>query len=257
MNQIRLYIITVDEPLYTSNLVKRIIKKYYGHLKGITILPNKMPNKNFFTFILYLHTLYGTKEFIILLIKLLKARLREFLHLDESIKSLIKKYNLKVICTSSINNEKYVEKLRKLNLDMILSFCGQIYRRDILRVPKIGVINKHCALLPKYRGVYPAFWVLLNEEKETGVTIHFIDENIDTGRIVAQKKIKVSPLDTFDSLYRKCHAPVFGMYCNIIEYARKNKYVKSFENNLKDARYYSFPTKGDVKMFRKKKKNFF
>jgi methionyl-tRNA formyltransferase len=65
------------------------------------------------------------------------------------------------------------------------------------------VINRHNALLPKNRGRLTPFWVLYKGEKETGVSIHFIDEGIDTGEIIVQKKYKVRNNDTFNSLVKR------------------------------------------------------
>jgi methionyl-tRNA formyltransferase len=65
------------------------------------------------------------------------------------------------------------------------------------------VINRHNALLPKNRGRLTPFWVLYKGEKETGVSIHFIDEGIDSGEIIVQKKYKVKNNDTFNSLVKR------------------------------------------------------
>ena len=61
-------------------------------------------------------------------------------------------------------------------------------RKKILDAPKYGCINYHTALLPKYRGRQPLFWALLNNEKTTGITIHKMDEFIDKGELIIQKK---------------------------------------------------------------------
>ena len=78
----------------------------------------------------------------------------------------------------------------------------QIFSKEVLDIPKIGAINFHPALLPKYRGAHPHFWQILNGESEGGLTAHFMTERIDDGDIIAQVSF---PIDgcTYAELYEK------------------------------------------------------
>ncbi len=76
----------------------------------------------------------------------------------------------------------------------------------MLSIPKIGVLNRHNALLPRNRGRLTPFWVIYNSEKETGVTIHFVEEGIDSGEILIQKRYKVEVDDNFNTLVNKNYA---------------------------------------------------
>lgn len=100
--------------------------------------------------------------------------------------------------------ETTYQLIKKLSPDLIVvSSFNQIVLKAIISIPKLGVINIHPSLLPKYRGPTPTIWVLLNGERETGVTIHFIeDEKIDSGRIIQQARLKISSSDT-DGLLRQ------------------------------------------------------
>jgi len=92
--------------------------------------------------------------------------------------------------------EYYPERLLKeldffkVNLIFVASF-PHILGKEIINQSKYGVVNLHGSLLPKYRGANPLNWVLINGESETGVTFYYIDEGIDTGDIIAQKKISI------------------------------------------------------------------
>lgn len=84
---------------------------------------------------------------------------------------------------------------------MVVSTFNQIFPQEVISIPRLGVINLHPSLLPKYRGPTPTAWVLINGEKETGVTAHFIeDERIDSGRIITQGRLKIVPSDTDGTL---------------------------------------------------------
>ena len=79
----------------------------------------------------------------------------------------------------------------------------QIVPKEILDIPKLGCLNIHPALLPKYRGRYSTAHAIFNGEKYTGATLHWMDEGLDSGPIIMQKRVAVSPDDTAKSLYDK------------------------------------------------------
>lgn len=94
--------------------------------------------------------------------------------------------------------------LRALEPDLIVS-CGFgiIFKRALLDIPTVGCLNVHSSLLPKHRGPAPFAYVILDEEKETGVTFHAMDEHIDTGDILLQAAFALTPMDTAMTVYRK------------------------------------------------------
>ena len=103
----------------------------------------------------------------------------------------IQSYNLPEIHASSVNSKEFKKALLKLNPDIILvgSWCERI-SKEIYNLPKIATINAHPSLLPKYRGPNPYFWVIRNQEQTTGVSFHLVDDDYDTGAILAQEEIK-------------------------------------------------------------------
>ena len=86
---------------------------------------------------------------------------------------------------------------------IVLVYYDQILRHDVLRIPPHGCVNLHLALAEEYRGCYPSTWALMNGETETGVTLHYADEGIDTGDIIAQRTVRIEPQDTGRTLYYK------------------------------------------------------
>jgi len=109
---------------------------------------------------------------------------------------------------SILKETKACELLRALSPDLIVvSTFRQIIPEDIISIPKLGIVNIHPSLLPKYRGPTPTHWVLANREKQTGITIHFIeDERIDSGRIIAQRRLDILHSDTEGILRKKLAA---------------------------------------------------
>lgn len=102
-----------------------------------------------------------------------------------------------------INQTNFLDRMRELKPEIILSILfDYILRKELIQIPRMGCINLHPAYLPFGRGQYPNVWSIV-EETPAGATLHYIDEGIDTGDIIAQKKVIVDFTDTGESLYRK------------------------------------------------------
>lgn len=133
------------------------------------------------------------------------------------------KFNLNLYEEKNINDQNFLNKIKSLNLDLIVCVnFDQILKKDIINLPNIGCINTHASLLPKYRGRAPLNWAMINGEKYSGVTVHFIDEGIDTGDIILQEKIKIDEDDYICDLLNK----VKNTYPKIVLNA-----IQSLENN--------------------------
>ncbi len=103
-----------------------------------------------------------------------------------------------------VNAPEFLDILRCVSPEVIIvAAYGQILRRDLLSIPPRGAINVHASLLPSFRGPDPIRWALLRGEKETGVTIMLMDEGIDTGPVLAQKKVAIERDDNYQSLVEK------------------------------------------------------
>ena len=118
--------------------------------------------------------------------------------------SFIKSKKLYEIKANSVNSKKFKDEIKNLEPDIIFvcSWSEKI-KKEIFELPKIGMINVHPSLLPKYRGPNPYAQVLFNNEKYTGVTFHFVTEDFDKGPILMQKKIKILDSDDGASLRDK------------------------------------------------------
>lgn len=107
---------------------------------------------------------------------------------------VIKHYEIEHYFINDVNNQDVVNLIREKQTDLLITYdCGQILKKDAIMASSIASLNVHSSLLPKYRGTAPIYWVLKNKEKETGITIHFIDEGIDTGDVILQNKIAINP----------------------------------------------------------------
>lgn len=121
-----------------------------------------------------------------------------------SVAELAKAHRLPVYMPSSPNTPAFLDLIRGLAPDLILSFYyRRLLSKELLAIPRLGGINLHGSLLPKYRGRSPVNWVLVNGESETGVTLHYMVEKADAGDIIAQRSVPIDMEDTALSLFHK------------------------------------------------------
>lgn len=103
-----------------------------------------------------------------------------------------------------IKTEEAISQLRQYEADIfVIVAFGQILSKEILEMPRLGSVNIHASLLPKYRGAAPIQWVIINGEKESGVTIMQMDEGIDTGDMLSKTVVPILEEDTFETLHDK------------------------------------------------------
>ena len=139
------------------------------------------------------------------------------------VKEAAQSFGYDVIQPVSIKDKDFFDTIVRLKPDIFIVVAyGHILPRNILAIPKTGVINLHASLLPKYRGSAPIQWAIINGEKETGVTTMLLDEGMDTGDILLSSKAIITKVDTSATLHDRLS--VLGADLLI-------KTLKAFENN--------------------------
>lgn len=113
--------------------------------------------------------------------------------------------NLKIYQPLKVrNNEEFINEIKEEAPDVICVVAyGKILPKEILEIPKLGCINVHGSLLPKYRGAAPIQWAVLNGDKETGITTMYMDEGMDTGDMILKEKIDIGKEETTGEIWEK------------------------------------------------------
>lgn len=118
------------------------------------------------------------------------------------VKQCALKHNIPVFQPVKIKTPEAIAQLKEYEADIyVVAAFGQILSQEILDIPKYGCVNIHASLLPKYRGAAPIQWVILNKEKETGVTIMQMDKGLDTGDMLLSDSISITGTDTGESIH--------------------------------------------------------
>ena len=143
---------------------------------------------------------------------------------DETLFNFSLKYNIDYFKLKSVNSETSLNKISDYDCDVLVSMSfNQIFRKDIINLTPIGIINCHAGKLPFYRGRNILNWVLINDDKEFGITVHFVDEGIDTGDIISQKTFPITDLDSYKTLLNTSYSACANiLYESLVQIAENN-----------------------------------
>jgi len=121
--------------------------------------------------------------------------------------SAVKQYaldnNLRILQPEKLKDEVFLEELRSLKADLQIVVAFRMLPEVVWSMPRLGTFNLHASLLPQYRGAAPINWAIINGEKETGATTFFLTHEIDTGKIILQKKLPISETDNAEIVHDK------------------------------------------------------
>lgn len=209
----RIFICTMEDPVYTLPFIREIIEARRDDVVGVAISKgnrltiNKKRSKA--GYILALLLIMGPWHFAKNVFTTLRFKVRKRFAektgwvASPSILAFAEARGIPTFRVRTVNDPAFLKQLRVLKPDVIINQAQNILKKDFLSIPSLGVINRHNALLPRNRGRLTPFWVAYREEPETGVSIHFVTEALDSGDIIVQERYVVSAQDDFNSLAEK------------------------------------------------------
>ena len=251
----------MDDPIQTKDFIKKIIDERRNDIIGVampkgdrlTLRKGKSKITYIFSLLLIMGSTYFMKNaFISLLHKLKKLMNRLHIYPDPTILGYAKMLSIPVFRINSPNNMEFKSQLLRLKPDIIINQSQSIIKKELLEIPSIGMLNRHNALLPKNRGRLTPFWVLYKREKETGISIHFVVEGLDSGKIIIQEKYTVSKKDTFSTLVKKNYEIAPKAMLKAIELL-ENGFCDFMPNDDEKATYNSTPTLIEALIYRIKR----
>lgn len=125
---------------------------------------------------------------------------------DQELKRLVESREIDVLIHPDVNADDFFERTKPYQIDLLVSMSfDQIFKSRILEYPKYHAINCHAGKLPFYRGRNILNWALINDEREFGITAHYIDTGIDTGDIIEQRTFPITDDDTYQTLLSTAH----------------------------------------------------
>lgn len=150
--------------------------------------------------------------------------------------SAVKKYavekGLFVLQPEKLKDSYFISQLMELKADLQIVVAFRMLPEIVWKMPAKGTINLHASLLPNYRGAAPINWAIINGEKETGVTTFFLQQEIDTGKIIYQEKTPIEEKDNAGSIHDKLMHIGAGLILKTFQAIEKNDYPQIDQSDL-------------------------
>jgi len=166
-----------------------------------------------------------------------------------SIQGAARKHKISILYTDDLNSKNFILKLKEFSPDLVINQSELLLKEKLLAVPKLGFINRHGALLPHFRGRLASFWSHTHEPPEYGVSIHFVDKEIDSGPIIVQKKIDIDSRVSYTKVLDFIFKDAVDIMLEALDKIRKLDF-SSLPNEYQGTRTYLFPTLEEVKTYR-------
>ena len=252
-----LIFITQDDPFYVRCFFDEFFRIYPNaqEIKAV-VIQNPMGKRSAWALAKQMYAFYGLTDFFKMGFRYLKTKsLTKLSHVYPKsewfdLKQLCRAQNIKVLYQNALHQPEFLDKLRRQNLDLIISVAAPtIFKQELIDIPRLGCINIHHAPLPRYRGMMPNFWQLYHGEKTVGITIHKINSKIDEGEIILQRQVLITPSESLDALIKRTKRLGAHYMVEAIKMIRNGR-VRYKKNRPEEGSYFSFPTREDVRKFR-------
>ena len=241
------------ESQQANRITHHLLQAYPGQVAGIMRSEAVIAGKNLWQSLWFLLRqtgwgFVGPKGLEIILSRLMALLGKQ--PVIPSLKKMGQAFDVSVVGFHKINTIAARKVLNDWQADLIVSiYFNQLIGRKIIAMPARGVINIHPALLPKNRGLFPYFWTLKNGDAETGVTVHWVEPEFDTGAIIAQSRFPIQAQDTVISLARKSSEVGADLLVQAVRQIEQGQ-VPYLAQDEGQASYYAWPTSADVRHFK-------
>jgi len=248
-------ILTADEPLYLPSFFSDFLSRRSSDVRVIYMVPPRYGKDSAVRMIHRYTKAFGLFNLLKLAYRTITTKLLDKLGFRQgdryrSIQSAALAYGIHCERAEDVNSIAFLEKLRVEGIDLIVSVsCPQVFKRPLIELPRLGCLNVHGALLPKYRGIAPSFWMMVNGEPNAGVTVFLVNDDIDAGEVVAVRGFPIEPHETLHEFILRSKRIACDVLLEAIALVeRGNPPTKPLTKT--DGSYFSFPTRDAYKQFR-------
>ena len=237
--------LTTDDPIYLPSFFARVLEERARDTVSVCIVPPLYRGQSRRQALVRYYRTFGAAATAQLARRVAGARLRR-----ASIGRVAEQRGVAWRNVTDVNAPGLLEWLRELQPDLLVSVsCPQIFRRPLLELPAIGCLNIHGAELPNYRGIMPSFWMLANGERQAGVSIYFMNEEIDAGDLCGQRTFEIRPDETLDAFLRRSKHVAAELLLDVLSEVERGSVTRR-PLDLARGSYYSWPDRQAVQRFR-------
>lgn len=246
--ELRVLFVTEDDPLYVIRFFDIFFAEYPRErleICGITI--DRPFHEPMWKTLDRMHGFYGPWGSFRQGLRFINARLR-----GRSIESLARSAGVPLVRARSVNQPEYIDQVRAMAPDVIVSVAApEVFKPELLKVPRLGCINIHSGRLPMYRGMMPTFWQMLRGEKAATITVHRMAEKLDAGDVLATQDFAIKTFDSLDRVIQGTKHEGARLVIRVLLDLRAGRTQPS-PLDMIDAHYFSFPKPEHVQEFRKR-----
>jgi len=160
------------------------------------------------------------------------------LKLNESdVKKYAVEQNLKIMQPTNLKNEDFLNELKSLEADLFVVVAFRMLPKSVFEMPPKGTINLHASLLPNYRGAAPINWAIINNEQKTGNTTFFIEQKIDTGKIIFQIEVEITETENAGTLHDKLMTSGAKLLLKTVQAIENDDYPQMDQKNADDLKH--------------------
>ena len=252
---------TQEDPFYVKGFFDEFLSQFKSieDIKAI-VISHPMGKKSITKLARQMYEFYGPRDFVRMGVRYGFRTLMSKRQIPKaengippktySVKNVADVYGIPVLARSELNSEEFRKLIKTYDPDLFISIASPvIFKEELIKIPRLGCINIHTAPLPWYRGMLPSFWQLYHGEKEAGITIHRIDEGIDTGDIIIQHSLPIYPEESLDKLILRTKRESAKLMVKVIDSFRKGEV--QYRKMEGEGSYFTFPSREDVREFKR------
>jgi methionyl-tRNA formyltransferase len=242
---VKLAFLAAADPIYLPNFFDIVLDDFAAQTDYVYSVPPLYKGQSRVHAAWRYYRTFGATAVVGLLNQLIAAQAAR-----NSIKHVCARHGVSHAVVQDVNAPEFVSELAGRHLDVLVSVsCPQIFKRPLLETPSVGCLNIHGALLPEYRGIMPSFWMLANRERRAGVTVYFMNEEIDAGDIAEQRAFDIFPTETLDGFLRRSKAAAAEVLIDVLRSIEIGTLAPAPMDMTKGS-YYSWPDVEAVRRFR-------
>ena len=246
--KLRVFFVTEEDPLYVIRFFDIFFAEYPRdefEICGITV--DRAFHEPIWKTLRRMQDFYGPWEVFRQGMRFMHARLR-----GRSIEALARAVGVPIVPARSVNRPEYIERLHAMAPDIVVSVAApEIFKPELLAVPRLGCVNVHSGRLPTYRGMMPTFWQMLRGETAATITVHAMAEKIDAGGVLATQVFAIEPRDSLDRVILGTKRESAKLLIRVLRDLKAGR-AQPTPLDMIEAGYFSFPSPEDVRKFRKR-----
>lgn len=250
--------LTADEPLYLPRFFAQLLKERARDTLAVFTVPSRYGKDTTVKMARKYISAFGVFNFLRLSWRTLCAKLCDRLGLGRSrgrsysVAAAAAAHGVRCEHVQRVNDEAFLARLREMKTELVVSVsCPQIFREPLIALPPMGCVNMHGALLPQYRGIAPSFWMMAHGEERAGVTVFFVNRDIDAGDAIEVAEFEIKPDETLDEFIIRSKRIACDVLLRALQKIESGD-AATTPIRKEEGSYFGFPTREAYRAFRQR-----